>query len=81
MATVLTVWKPTQGKRHGEFSEGLSGFTQKRGVCREKRTRTWETRYVPASVCIGKCPPHGGQVGKLKQQVGKPKTIGGRISP
>ena len=28
MATVLTVWKPTQGKRHGEFSEGLSGFTK-----------------------------------------------------
>jgi hypothetical protein len=26
MATVSTDWKPTQGKRHGEFSEGLSGF-------------------------------------------------------
>jgi hypothetical protein len=53
MATVLTDWKPTQGKRFGEFSEGLSGFTKKRGVCREKRARTWETRFVPVIVCIG----------------------------
>ena len=81
MATVLTVWKPTQRKRLGEFSEGLSGFTQKRGVCREKRTRTWETRNVPASMCIGMCPPHGEQVGNPKYQVGEPTTIGGQISP
>ncbi len=81
MATVSTDWKPTQGKRHGEFSEGLSGFIQKRGVRREKRPRTWETRYVPVSVWIGLYPPHGEQVGKPKHQVGKPKTIGGRISP
>jgi len=53
---------------------------KKRGVRREKRARIWETRYVPASVCIGKCPPHGEQVGKPKRQVGKPKTIGGRIN-
>lgn len=80
-ATVSANWKPTQRERIGEFLEGLSGLDKKRGVCREKRTRTWETRNVPASVCIGKRPPHGEQVGKPKDQVGEPKTNGGQISP
>ena len=30
---------------------------------------------------IGKYPPRGEQVGNPKYQVGKPKTIGGQISP
>jgi hypothetical protein len=63
------------------FLRVCRGFTQKRGVCREKRTRTWETRNVPVSVCIGKYPPRGEQVGNPKYQVGEPKTIGGQISP
>ncbi|MDP1714571.1 MAG: dTDP-4-dehydrorhamnose 3,5-epimerase [Anaerolineales bacterium] len=66
MATVSTVWKPTQGKRHGEFSEGLSGFYSKAWrVSRETHKnpstgsgQAWETRNVPVSVCIGIRPPY-----------------------
>ena len=38
MATVLTVWKPTQGKRYGEFSKGLPGFT-KSVACLERNAQ------------------------------------------
>ena len=50
-----------------------AGVHKERGMCREKRTRTWETRFVP----VGKKK----QEGRPKQQVGKPDTIGGQISP
>ena len=72
MATVLTVWKPTQGKRYGEFSEGLSGFTKSVAyVERNAQELGRPDMFLPQSE----------QVGEPKHQVGKPKTIGGRISP
>jgi hypothetical protein len=69
---VSTDWKPTRRERLGEFLEGLSGFT-KSVACVERNAQE-----------LGRPDlflPHCEQVGEPKQQVGKPKTIGGQISP
>jgi len=71
-ATVLTVWKPTQRERYGEFLEGLSGFT-KSVACVERNAQELGRPDVFL--------PQNKQVGNPKHQVGKPKTIGGQISP
>ena len=72
MATVLTVWKPTRGERFGEFSEGLPGFT-KSVACVERNAQELGRPDVFLM--------QDEQVGNPKSQVGKPKTVGGQISP
>ena len=70
MATVLAVWKPTRRERFGEFLEGLPGFT-KSVACFERNAQ----ELGRPDLFLRE------QVGRPKDQVGKPKTIGSRISP
>jgi len=81
MATVLTDWKPTQGKRFGEFSEGLSGFTKKAWRVSRETCKNLGDPICSCDSVHWQCPPHEKQVGNPKRQVGTPMTIGGQISP